>query len=127
MKRRIPLLIVVGVGFLTLFGHFINHTGINNFVNNDATQWFDIITAFALFLGSLNLMMIQFNKVLKRKKNWQYSIITIVGFLFAIYAGFFFRGTRYVAIFDVEETSIGEISKIISEETNNDSSLVSRK
>ena len=124
MKRRIPLLIVIGVGFLTLFGHFINHTGINNFVNNDATQWFDIITAFALFLGSLNLMRIQFNKVLKRKKNWQYSIITIVGFLFAIYAGFFFRGTRYVAIFDIEEASIGELSKIISEETNNDSSLV---
>ena len=43
LKRHIPLLIVIGVGLLTLFGHFINNDSIQAFVDKDALQWFDII------------------------------------------------------------------------------------
>ena len=46
LKRHIPLMIVIGVGLLTLFGHFINNATVQNFVDNDATQWFDIINLF---------------------------------------------------------------------------------
>ena len=59
LKRHIPLMIVIGVGLLTLFGHFINNAAIQNFVNNDATQWFDIIASFAVFLGALNMLKLQ--------------------------------------------------------------------
>ena len=52
LKRHIPLLIVIGVGLLTLFGHFIQNISIQDFVNNDAMQWFDIIASFAIFLGA---------------------------------------------------------------------------
>ena len=54
MKRQIPLLIVIVVGLITLFGHFVANEEIQNFVDNDSTQWYDIIASFAIFLGGLN-------------------------------------------------------------------------
>ena len=36
LKRYIPLFIVIGVGWFTLMGHFINNESIQNFVNNDS-------------------------------------------------------------------------------------------
>ena len=36
LKRHIPLLIVIGVGLLTLFGHFIYNDSIQAFVDKDA-------------------------------------------------------------------------------------------
>ena len=72
LKRHIPLMIVIGVGLLTLFGHFINNATIQNFVDNDATQWFDIIASFAIFLGALNMLKLQIIKIVKKQKNWQY-------------------------------------------------------
>ena len=59
LKRQLPIVIVVVVGFLTLGGHFINNAPLKNFIDNDATQWYDIIAGFAVFLGSLNLLVIQ--------------------------------------------------------------------
>ena len=64
LKRHIPLMIVIGVGLLTLFGHFINNATIQNFVDNDATQWFDIIASFAVFLGALNMLKLQLQSLM---------------------------------------------------------------
>ena len=43
---------------------------------------------------SVNLLKVQGLKVLNKKKDWQYSTLAICGFLFAIFCGFFFRGTE---------------------------------
>ena len=91
LKRHFPIIIVIVVGLLTLFGHFINQKDIQNFVDNDATQWFDIIASFAIFLGALNMIKLQSIKIMKKQKNWQYSILAVAGFAFAIVAGFFYR------------------------------------
>ena len=80
-KRIIPLLIVVSIGCLTLFGHFIDIEFIQNFVNNDSTQWFDIIASFAIFLGSLNLIKLQSLNIIKKKKNWPYSLLAVLSLL----------------------------------------------
>ncbi len=53
LKRHVPMLIVIGVGLLTLFGHFINNESIQAFVDKDALQWFDIIASFAIFTWSI--------------------------------------------------------------------------
>ena len=66
LKRQIPLMIVIGVGLLTLFGNFINNESIRDFVDNDATQWFDIIASFAIFLGALNMLKLQLIKIIKK-------------------------------------------------------------
>ena len=69
---------------------------IETFANDDATQFFDIIAAFAVFLGALNLLKLQFLKVLKQQSGWQYSAIAILSFFFAFVIGFFVRGAYFV-------------------------------
>ena len=118
LKRHIPLMIVIGVGLLTLFGHFINNATIQNFVDNDATQWFDIIASFAVFLGALNMLKLQLIKIIKKKKNWQYSILAVVGFAFAIFAGFFYRGANYITISGIADENLSEVAIIIASEIN---------
>ena len=96
-KRHIPILIVAVIGSLTLFGWFIDEPNIKAFVDDDATQWFDILASFAIFLGGFNLLKIQMQKVLRKKQGWQYSLFAIAGFIFAITAGFFYKGNPDVA------------------------------
>ena len=118
LKRHIPLLIVMGVGLLTLFGHFINNASIQSFVDKDALQWFDIIASFAMFLGALNMLKLQVIKIIKKQKNWQYSILAVVGFAFAIFAGFFYRGANFITISGFQNEKLPEISELIAEELN---------
>jgi len=91
-KRQIPILIVTLVGSITLFGWFIDQPNIKEFVSDDATQWFDILASFAIILGALNLIKLQVQKVLYQKPGWIYSVVAILGFIFAIIAGFFVKG-----------------------------------
>jgi len=97
-KRQIPIAIVALVGTLTLFGWFTDQPTIKSFVDDDATQWYDILASFAIFLGALNLLKLQFQKIIKQKRGWQYSIFAILGFLFAFTAGFLMRGAYTVDI-----------------------------
>ena len=118
LKRHIPLMIVIGVGLLTLFGHFINNDSIQAFVDKDALQWFDIIASFAIFLGALNMLKLQLIKIIKKQKNWQYSILAVIGFAFAIFAGFFYRGANFITLSDIQEGQLTIVSEIIAEELN---------
>ena len=96
LKRYIPIGIVAFFGSLTLFGWFIDNESIEAFVNDDATQWYDIIASFAIFLGALNLLKLQFLKVVKRQSGWQYSVVAIASFFFAFTIGFFMNGAFFV-------------------------------
>ena len=106
LRRYIPILIVGFFGSFTLFGWFINNETVEAFINDDATQWYDIIASFAIFLGALNLLKLQFLKVLKRQSGWQYSVVAIVSFFAVFIIGFFMRGAFIVDIpaTDVQET-----------------------
>ncbi len=96
LKRYIPIGIVAFFGTLTLSAWFIDNETIETFANDDATQFFDIIAAFAVFLGALNLLKLQFIKVLKQQSGWQYSAVAITSFFFAFIIGFFIRGAYFV-------------------------------
>ena len=106
LRRYIPILIVGFFGSFTLFGWFINNETVEAFINDDATQWYDIIASFAIFLGALNLLKLLFLKVLKRQSGWQYSVVAIVSFFAVFIIGFFMRGAFIVDIpaTDVQET-----------------------
>ena len=125
LKRQIPIIIVIAIGFLTLSGHFIKHEGLKNWIDNDSTQWFDIIASFAIVLGALNLLKLQFLKVINKKRNWQYSVIAIGGFFFAIFCGFLYRGTNYVTLSEIHPDYVNEVAMIIAEETEGLSSNIS--
>ena len=93
MKRQIAYFLVIFIGFLALAGHFINYPPLNNFIDNDATQWFDIISGFAAFLGVINLLQLHLNKVFNKRKNYKYSFVTLLGFIAMIIFGFIYNGS----------------------------------
>ena len=107
-KRYIPIAIVAIFGSLTLSAWFIDNETIETFANDDATQFFDIIAAFAVFLGALNLLKLQFIKFIKKQKGWQYSAISIISFFFAFTIGFFIRGAYFVEdkVFFTQEAAL---------------------
>ena len=94
IKRQLPIIIMIVVGFLALGGHFINNATLKDFIDNDATQWYDIIAGFAVFLGSLNLLKLHLTRVARKTKNWQYSIFSVLGFLAMIIFGFIYHGSE---------------------------------
>ena len=108
LKRYIPIAIVAIFGSLTLSAWFIDNETIETFANDDATQFFDIIAAFAVFLGALNLLKLQFIKFIKKQKGWQYSAISIISFFFAFTIGFFIRGAYFVEdkVFFTQEAAL---------------------
>ena len=111
-KRQIPILIVAVVGAITLFGWFIDQPNIQSFVDDDATQWYDILASFAIILGALNLMKLQIQKVARKKKGWPYSLIAIGGFIFAITAGFIVKGVDdSFAVWGAHVTTEGTVFK----------------
>ena len=116
LKRHVPLFIVVIIGLLTLFGNFIDNDEVQNFVDNDATQWFDIIASFAIFLGSLNMLKLQMLKIIRKQNNWQYSTLAVLGFVVAIFAGFFYRGANYIVVSNVNEINLLPISELLTDE-----------
>ena len=83
-KRQVPIFIVALIGSITLFGWFIDQPNVKEFIGDDATQWFDVLASFAIILGALNLIKMQIQKVLYQKPGWQYSVIAVLGFIFAI-------------------------------------------
>jgi len=117
LKRFVPLAIAALVGFITPFGWFVNQPNIEAFVNDDATQWFDILASFAIFLGALNLIKLQFSKVIKKKKGWPYALLAIMGFAFAFNAGFIMRGA-YIVEITSPGASLQDVAGIVAEETD---------
>ncbi len=115
-KRQIPIAIVALVGTLTLFGWFTDQPDIKSFVDDDATQWYDILASFAIFLGALNLLKLQMQKIIKQKSGWQYSIFAVGGFLFAFTAGFLMRGAYTVNINSAGATPQA-VAQILADET----------
>ena len=67
-KRQIPIAIVSLIGFATLLGWFTDQPAFKAFVDDDATQWFDILAAFAIFLGGLNLLKLQSRKIIRKRE-----------------------------------------------------------
>lgn len=86
LKHWIPLFILIFVGVLTLLSWFVPHDPIGR-LGDDFNQFFDIIASFAIILGAANLIKLQGMKISQRKRNWPYSVVTIVGFLVTAYIG----------------------------------------
>lgn len=115
-KRQLPIAIAATIGFITLFGWFSTQPDIKSFVDDDATQWFDILASFAMFLGALNLLKMQAMKVMKQQKGWPYAALAIAGFLFAFTAGFIMLGSYNVSITDFGNPA--QTGEVLAEEIN---------
>ena len=93
IKRQLAVFVMISMGFLALSGYFINWDSLRNFTDKDATNFYMIIAGFAAFLGCLNLMQLHLQKIAYKKENWQYSMLTLFGFLIMIVFGFIYNGS----------------------------------
>jgi hypothetical protein len=86
MRREIPLGITIFVGFLAIVSFFSPPL---EGLGEDFTLFFDIIAVFAFFLGGGNLVRLHLTKLIKKKGDWGFSIVTLVGFFVMLTAGLF--------------------------------------
>ena len=94
MKRQVPLFITLFVGALLIFSVFI--PPMEN-LGEDFTLFFDIIAVFAFFLGGGNLVRIHATKLIKRKEDWGFSVVTLAAFFFVLFIGLFKIGNEGIA------------------------------
>lgn len=86
MKRSIPLLITFLVGLSLILAMFIPHWPFN-VLNERFSIFYDIIAVFAFILGGGNLLKVHIRKVQRKGGDWNYSLVTIVGFFLMLGAG----------------------------------------
>ncbi len=101
MKRQIPLLIIIILGFI-----FAVHTFIPAKISNDFYEWWQswskAISPFAVVLGIMSLFMVHSTKISRKVPNWQYSVVTLAALIFTSFAGFMWgtqEGTPFMWLF----------------------------
>jgi hypothetical protein len=107
MKREIPLIICGVVGIVLIFQYFIPAEPFGT-LNQVFSDWFQVIGAFAIWLGALNLIKVSGDNVYKKRKDWPYSLLIIVSFFVMVIVGLFFsggrrfqdQGTAFTALYD---------------------------
>jgi len=85
MRRTIPLALTFIVGLYPILAFFVPDVRIAH-----ANDWLDealvIVAAFALPLGTVNVIMTNTSKLKKKARGWQYSIVLLAGLaIMAIY------------------------------------------
>ena len=89
MRREVPLAITFLVGTLLIISVFLPPA---EGLGEDFTVFFDIIAVFAFFLGGGNLVRVHLTKLSRRKDDWVYSIVTLLGFAVMLIVGLFKLG-----------------------------------
>lgn len=101
MKRQIPLIIVIGLGFV-----FVAHTFIPAKISVDFYEWWQTwskaISPFAVVLGVMSLFMVHSTKISRKVPNWQYSAVTLGSLVITSLIGFVWgtqEGTPFMWLF----------------------------
>ncbi len=88
MKMRLPMLVAIVVGATTLIAYFVP-LGPLEIVKSLLVDWAATLSAVALLLGILNLIFVHIEKFASFKRGWVYSIVLLLGFIFALGMGLF--------------------------------------
>lgn len=85
MKREIPMIITFVVCALLLCDYILDVAWINSVAAriNDFTS---IVATFAMVLGLASLASVHINRIYRKRENWIYSVILILGFIVAVFA-----------------------------------------
>ena len=78
MKRSLPLFICFIMGVAMIVQFYIPHPTSLEFASM-IYKWIIVLMAFALVLAIGNLIRHHGNKILHRKEDWRYSIVTLAG------------------------------------------------
>lgn len=87
MRRQLPFVLVFLSGFFMIFQYFVPHES-SEFVYEFLLDWLTIIGGFAMALGIWSLVRVSWDKISRRRPNWQYSIVTLTGLFVMMFFGF---------------------------------------
>lgn len=109
MKRQIPLLIVIILGFI-----FAVHTFVPHKVSADFYDWYQswikAISPFMVLLGIMSLFMVNTAKIRRKIPNWQYSVVTLLSLAVTSAVGFIWgtlEGTPFMWLFKNVQMPMG--------------------
>ena len=91
MKRSVPLFLTAFIGIVYVVQYFVPHPPFSG-LQNRLSDWVQIIAAFAIWLGALNLMKVSGNSVYRKARGWPYALVVIICFLVITVVGFFLSG-----------------------------------
>jgi hypothetical protein len=95
VRRRVPLLITALVGITFVVQFFVPHRPFSG-MQGLFTDWVQVIAAFAIWLGALNLMKVSADSIYRKERGWPYAVIIIACFFATAVVGFFLSGgTRF--------------------------------
>lgn len=113
MRKEIPLFITGLVGIVLILQYFSPNKSING-LEGIFTNWMQIIAAFSMILGVLNLIRVNGDKIYKKRKNWKFSIVIVVSLFATLIIGFANIGGKSMynrKILRTNGTVVGNITK----------------
>ena len=97
MKRLLPRIITSLVGIVLIVTAFIAQPEADapapplvrafDYVDRNFSVWFNILAVFAFILGGASLLRSHLQKVLRRRPDWPYSVVTLASFLGVLVIG----------------------------------------
>jgi hypothetical protein len=108
MKQTLPLVIVFGFGFFMIIAFFIPLRPVQD-ISQLFQNWYTGVIAFFVFVGILNLVRLNVEKIQKRHADWQYSII-LLGFLLLMSGAGFIGGSEsglFLYLFENVQVPLG--------------------
>lgn len=89
MKREIPLMITF-VTCAILILQFILDLPILDRMTNSINDSTSIVATFAMVLGLASLANVHLNKIYRKRRDWGYSIILMLGFIVTLFLGCYY-------------------------------------
>jgi uncharacterized membrane protein len=102
MKKKLPLTIVIVLGFLFVGYTFIPHRIFQESFYNWYMDWGKAMAPFGVVLGIMSVTRTHYYKIKYKAPNWFYSIFALLGMYLTATAGFIWgtqEGTPYMWIF----------------------------
>ncbi len=109
MKRTLPLMIVIILGFLFVGYVFIPHKIAQDFYEW-YMDWIKAMSPFGVILGIMSITMAHTSRIQHRVPNWPYSIVALVAMYFTAASGFIWgtqEGTPFMWLFKNVQMPMG--------------------
>jgi hypothetical protein len=87
MKKTAPLVLGVLVGVYAFAEFYIPDWHVR-WLTQELQTWAAIIAAFAYILGGVNLIQVNYPKIRRRDRDWQYKVVMVVSAAVMLLAGF---------------------------------------
>ncbi len=91
MKRNVPIVIQAIVAIIMIIELFFNWPLMKT-IGTDLKNWGIVISAFALALGSMNLIRLHGVRVMRKAEDWYDSVVLLIILAFFAITGIFFGG-----------------------------------